>query len=223
MPNMQMTLYYDEIYSSGLDRTARFPVDRYAKIAEKIREEDREALIELKVPRLAKREEILLVHDEDFVDRFLAQELREEEVRRIGLRPWKSAIVERTLRLVGGAIDGLDLLQKGVPIAGNMAGGTHHAFRGEGLDIVYSMIWRSVLKLLYKGGKPSVCLCWIWMYIRETEPRRFFMEMIVSSPYQFMDRTIFHSVKNPVISISGWPKELAMRSFYPRLIRRSNK
>ena len=56
MPNMQMTLYYDEIYSSGLDRTARFPVDRYAKIAKKIREEDKEALIELKVPRLAKRE-----------------------------------------------------------------------------------------------------------------------------------------------------------------------
>ena len=132
MPNMQMTLYYDEIYSSGLDRTARFPVDRYAKIAEKVREEDREALIELKVPRLAKREEILLVHDEDFVDRFLAHELREEEIRRIGLRPWKSAIVERTLRLVGGAIEGLDLLHQGVPIAGNMAGGTHHAFRGEG-------------------------------------------------------------------------------------------
>ena len=39
MPNRQMTLYYDEIYSSGLDQAARFPVDRYAKIAEKISEE----------------------------------------------------------------------------------------------------------------------------------------------------------------------------------------
>ena len=36
------------------------------------------------------------------------------------------------MRLVGGAIEGLDLLQAGAPIAGNMAGGTHHAFRGEG-------------------------------------------------------------------------------------------
>jgi len=34
--------------------------------------------------------------------------------------------------LVGGALDGLDLLQRGAPIAGNMAGGTHHAFSGEG-------------------------------------------------------------------------------------------
>ena len=132
VPSSRMTLFYDEIYSSGLDRTARFPVDRYSMIAQKIREEDGEGLIELKQPRLAKREEILLAHDAQFVDRFLAQQLREDEIRRIGLRPWKPEIVERTMRLVGGAIEGLDLLQAGVPIAGNMAGGTHHAFRGEG-------------------------------------------------------------------------------------------
>ena len=127
-----MTLYYDEIYSSGLDRTARFPIDRYSRIADKIQQVDTQKLIELKQPRLAQREEILLVHDEQYVNRFLAQELRDDEIRRIGLRPWKPEIVERTMRLVGGAIEGLDLLNKGEPIAGNMAGGTHHAFRGEG-------------------------------------------------------------------------------------------
>ncbi len=132
VPSMTMTLFYDEIYSSGLDRTARFPVDRYSMIADKIREEDGDGLIELKQPRLAKREEILLAHDAQFVDRFLARELREDEMRRIGLRPWKPEIVERTMRLIGGAIEGLDLLQLGMPIAGNMAGGTHHAFRREG-------------------------------------------------------------------------------------------
>lgn len=132
VPSMHMSLYYDEIYSSGLDRTARFPVDRYSRIAQMIRDEDPHGLIKMKQPRLATREEILLAHDADYVDRFLAQTLREDEVRRIGLRPWKPEIVERTLRLVGGAIEGLDLLQAGVPITGNMAGGTHHAFRGEG-------------------------------------------------------------------------------------------
>ena len=30
------TLFYDEIYSSGLDSSARFPVDRYAKVYEKL-------------------------------------------------------------------------------------------------------------------------------------------------------------------------------------------
>jgi acetoin utilization deacetylase AcuC-like enzyme len=127
-----MCLFYDEIYSSGLDRTARFPVDRYSRIAERIKEKDDEGLIELRKPRLATREEILLVHDYDYVDRFLSQTLEENEIRRIGLRPWKPEILERTLRLVGGALDGLDLLKSGEPIAGNMAGGTHHAFAGEG-------------------------------------------------------------------------------------------
>ena len=132
VPSGRMSLFYDEIYSSGLDRTARFPVDRYSRIAQRIRQEDEAGMIEMKEPRLATREEILLVHDADYVNRFLAQTLREDEIRRIGLRPWKPEIVERTLRLVGGALDGLDLLQRGAPIAGNMAGGTHHAFSGEG-------------------------------------------------------------------------------------------
>ncbi|MDG1172760.1 MAG: histone deacetylase, partial [Opitutales bacterium] len=132
VPSVCMSLFYDDIYSSGLDRTARFPVDRYSRIAQRIRDEDTEGLIKMKQPRLATREEILLAHDADYVDRFLAQTLREDEIRRIGLRPWKPEIVERTMRLVGGALDGLDLLHGGAAIAGNMAGGTHHAFAGEG-------------------------------------------------------------------------------------------
>ena len=48
MPSIRMTLFYDEIYSSGLDPTARFPVDRYSRIAEKIQEMDTDRLIELK-------------------------------------------------------------------------------------------------------------------------------------------------------------------------------
>ena len=132
MPSMCMTLFYDEIYSSGLDPAARFPVDRYSLLADQIKRMDAEGGIELKKPRLAEREEILMAHDVDYVDRFLSHRLRDDEIRRIGLRPWKREIVERTMRLVGGAIEGLDLLNQGVPIAGNMAGGTHHAFRGEG-------------------------------------------------------------------------------------------
>jgi len=127
-----MTLFYDEIYSSGLDPTARFPVDRYSLLADQIKRMDAEGGIELKKPRLAEREEILMAHDVDYVDRFLSHQLRDDEIRRIGLRPWKRKIVERTMRLVGGALEGLDLLNQGVPITGNMAGGTHHAFRGEG-------------------------------------------------------------------------------------------
>ena len=126
------SLYYHPLYSDGLDRTARFPVDRYRLLAQKIASLDINKIIKIKEPRLVTREELLLVHEEDYINRFLAGNLSEKEVRRIGLKPWKPEIVPRTLRLVGGALDGLDELLDGSVIAGNMAGGTHHAFRGEG-------------------------------------------------------------------------------------------
>ena len=132
MPNSDFTLFYDEIYSSGLDTAARFPVDRYAKLSSKLKEIDEAGIIDWKKPRMASREEVLHVHDASYVDRFLGQELNENEIRRIGLRPWKKTIVERTLRLMGGALGALEEVIEGKAIAGNMAGGTHHAFRGEG-------------------------------------------------------------------------------------------
>ena len=133
MPKHQFPLYFHEIYSSGLDRTARFPVDRYQLLAKKLSESDEKKLFSWQTPRLAKKQEILLVHDENFVERFFNHQLSEKEIRRIGLRPWKDAIVERTLRLTGGALQALEqVLVFGHTMAGNMAGGTHHAFRKEG-------------------------------------------------------------------------------------------
>ena len=130
--NSTFSLYYHTLYSDGLDRTARFPVDRYRLLAEKIRTLDTQKKILIKEPRLATREEILMVHEKNFVDRFLTSQLSEKEIRRIGLRPWKKEIIKRTLYLVGGALSSLDDIFNGAVIAGNMAGGTHHAFRDAG-------------------------------------------------------------------------------------------
>ncbi len=133
MPNHQFPLYFHEIYSSGLDRMARFPVDRYQLLAKKLSESDEKKLLSWQTPRLACQQEIQLVHEQDYVERFFNHQLTEKEIRRIGLRPWKEAIVERTLRLTGGALQALEqVLLYGHTMAGNMAGGTHHAFRKEG-------------------------------------------------------------------------------------------
>ena len=125
-------LYYHPLYSDGLDRTARFPVDRYRLLAQRLRNLDGSGQIMVKEPRLATREEILRVHDELYVESFLSGDLSEKQIRRIGLKPWKKEIIPRTLRLVGGALEGLNDILSGFPLAGNMAGGTHHAFREEG-------------------------------------------------------------------------------------------
>ena len=77
----KFSLYYHPLYSDGLDRTARFPVDRYRLLAEQLQRLDIEQDIQIKEPRLANRKEILLVHELDFVDRFLSGSLTEKEIQ----------------------------------------------------------------------------------------------------------------------------------------------
>ncbi len=124
-----MILHYHPIYSEGLHPDVYFPRDRYRLLADRLQED---AALELRSPRRASREEILLAHDAEYVDRFLAGELTEKEMRRIGLRPWTEAIIERTLLLTGGSLMALEEALRTGGISGNMAGGTHHAFRNEG-------------------------------------------------------------------------------------------
>jgi acetoin utilization deacetylase AcuC-like enzyme len=127
-----LKIYYDNIYSDGLDPEAHFPVDRYIKTYEAIKKTDQQSLIDWRSPRCAQVHELNLVHDELYVERFLNGELNKSEIRRIGLSPWKEEIVERTLRLTGGSLEALDAVLQGDLFAANCAGGTHHAFRDEG-------------------------------------------------------------------------------------------
>lgn len=127
-----MNIYYDAIYSDGLDPSANFPVARYLKLHEAIKYLDHQCLIRWKRPRLASPEELMLAHDETYVQRFLNHDLSKSEIKRIGLSPWKKEMVERTLRLTGGSLEALNSVLSGDLFAANLGGGTHHAFRGEG-------------------------------------------------------------------------------------------
>ena len=88
---------------------------------------------------------IKLAHDPDYVDAFLAGRLTPQAVRRIGF-PWSEGLVKRTLGSVGGTLGAAaDALAEGC--GGNLAGGTHHAFRDEGSgfcvfnDIAVAIQW----------------------------------------------------------------------------------
>jgi acetoin utilization deacetylase AcuC-like enzyme len=120
-----LSLYYDPIYTEGLDPSVRFPRERYRLLAQRLQHHPD---LDLRRPRAANREEILRAHHGPYVDAFLAGELSAESMRRIGLRPWTRAIVERTLRITGGSLQALEDALRGAGIAGNMAGGTHHAY-----------------------------------------------------------------------------------------------
>ncbi|MEY4071215.1 MAG: hypothetical protein RL721_1829 [Candidatus Eisenbacteria bacterium] len=69
-------------------------------------------------------------HDADYVTRTLAGEWSDAEVRRLGL-PWSQDLVTRArAALYGTVMAARAALVHGV--AGNLAGGTHHAFPGRG-------------------------------------------------------------------------------------------
>ena len=78
-------------------------------------------------------QDLSLVHCPRYIQRFLSGDMSKEELRRIGF-PWSTATVARTLSSVGGTVAATHavLSPGGPPIAGHLAGGTHHAFRDRG-------------------------------------------------------------------------------------------
>ena len=125
--NHRLSIWYHSIYTDGIHPDARFPRDRYIKLVEKLKTPEYFDKFIIKKPTEASRNELIIAHDPYYVDNFLNQKLTEKEIKRIGLTPWTSQIIPRTLLLMGGAIAALDHVMENGGIAGNMAGGTHHA------------------------------------------------------------------------------------------------
>ena len=83
-------------------------------------------------PSRATLDDLLRVHNREYVTQVTDGTLPAIEQRRIGL-PWSPAFVERAWRVVRGTSEAAEAaLTRGVAM--NLAGGTHHAFphRGEG-------------------------------------------------------------------------------------------
>ena len=125
--NHKLSIWYHPIYTNGIHPDARFPRDRYLKLVDKLSSPEYSDKFLIREPTEASRNEIIMAHDPYYVDNFLSQNLTEKEIRRIGLTPWTPQIIPRTMLLVGGAIAALDHVMENGGIAGNMAGGTHHA------------------------------------------------------------------------------------------------
>lgn len=127
MTNHQLSIWYHPIYTNGIHPDARFPRDRYTKLVDKLKTPEYFDKFIIKQPTEALRNELIIAHDPYYVDNFLNQTLTQKEIRRIGLTPWTPQIIPRTLLLMGGAIAALDHVMENGGVAGNMAGGTHHA------------------------------------------------------------------------------------------------
>ena len=122
-----LEIFYHPIYTSGISESSNFPRDRYKLIFESISKSSRNKNIEFKIPKKIDIEYVYKVHQRQYVDQFLEGSLPATKQRKIGLRPWTSKIVERTLFIMGGSVNAVaSSLKNGA--SGNLAGGTHHAY-----------------------------------------------------------------------------------------------
>ncbi|MDB4886137.1 MAG: deacetylase [Gemmatimonadetes bacterium] len=132
---MSLTLWSSSRYVFPLPPGHRFPVAKYAMLRERVIGDGLVPADHVLDPQRASVDDLLRVHTAEYVARFTEGRLDEAEIRRLGL-PWSPALVERSLRAVGGTLAASDrALVDGVAM--NLAGGTHHAFadRGEGFCV----------------------------------------------------------------------------------------
>lgn len=138
-------------YTFPLPGGHRFPIAKYERLREQVLIERIVAREALREPERATRDALLLVHTADYVDRFFDGGLTPSELRRLGF-PWSHALVERSLRAVGGTCEAAAAaLDHGVAM--NLAGGTHHAFpdHGEGFCVFNDVA--VAVRLLQRAGR----------------------------------------------------------------------
>jgi acetoin utilization deacetylase AcuC-like enzyme len=127
-------VFYCDRFAYPLPPGHRFPAQKYALLRAQVAE-SLTPPVTLRVPDAASDEQLLRVHNTEYLGKVADGTLSEREVRRIGL-PWSPELVERSRRSVGGTIEACRAaLADGIAVS--LSGGTHHAFadHGEGFCI----------------------------------------------------------------------------------------
>lgn len=130
-----MDIYYHDLFSFPLPEGHRFPIRKYILLRQRLEEEGVVLQDDLYIPESARDAQLLLVHDQEYLDKLITGGLSEVEIRQMGF-PWSADLIERSRRSVGSTIAACrSALRSGLGV--NLAGGTHHAFpdRGRGFCV----------------------------------------------------------------------------------------
>ena len=120
-----MRVSYHDGYTVPLPPRHAFPMGKFAALHALLLAEGVLTEADVVAPREADRADLLLVHTPRYLDALFSGTMTAPEVRRMGL-PWSQALVRRSRLAVQGTINAVSMaLLDGV--AGNLAGGTHHA------------------------------------------------------------------------------------------------
>lgn len=129
--NMSMfKIAYSPIYKYQVPEGHRFPMIKYELLPEQLLYEGTVEQDAFFHPVALEREEILLVHSEQYLKQLEEQTLDRKAIRKIGF-PMTPALVQRGKHIARGTYDCARFAQDhGVAL--NIAGGTHHSFTGHG-------------------------------------------------------------------------------------------
>jgi acetoin utilization deacetylase AcuC-like enzyme len=135
----------------------RFPMGKYAMIRRALVEEGLVGDGDLQRAEPAPHEALERAHDAGYVAAVIDGTLDERALRVLGF-PWSSALVARSLASAGGTLAAARAaLEDG--IAGNLAGGTHHAFRDHGSGYcVFNDLAVAALAMLAEGRARRVLI-----------------------------------------------------------------
>jgi acetoin utilization deacetylase AcuC-like enzyme len=155
-----MKIFYCDHFVLPLPPGHRFPIQKYVLLRERVMAAGLIPPQNLTVPEPATDQQILRVHDEDYLQRVKGGCLTPKEMRRIGF-PWSPQLVERSRRSVGGTLSTCQAaLLDGIAV--NLAGGTHHAFpdHGQGYCVFNdSAIAARAMQAEAKAGRVVIIDC----------------------------------------------------------------
>jgi acetoin utilization deacetylase AcuC-like enzyme len=131
-----MKCVYHSSYQVTLPPGHPFPMSKYSRLKELLLAEGILAAGDILQPEPVDTATLALVHARDYLAKLSSSQLSAAEQRRLGL-PWSEALWQRSrLASAGTLLAARAALDQG--LAGNLAGGTHHAFadHGEGFCVL---------------------------------------------------------------------------------------
>ena len=128
-----MHAFYADQYVLPLPAGHRFPMAKYARLRERLAQTLPE--LQLTAAPAASDGELALVHEPAYIAAVASGSLSAQQQREIGF-PWSPQMVERARRSTGATVAAARLALGGAAarqgLAGNLAGGTHHASGDKG-------------------------------------------------------------------------------------------
>lgn len=149
-----MRAYYSDSFLLPLPPGHRFPMVKYARLRSRVEAELPAGAVQLELAPAASDEEILRAHDAGWLHAVAEGTLSPRQQREIGF-PWSPQMVERSRRSAGATVAACRAaLDDGTAV--NLAGGTHHAFRGHGAGYcVFNDVAIAAAAIQAEAGRPA--------------------------------------------------------------------